>query len=76
MDEQQQLLAMCATPPSALPIPTEQPLPDQLRDLINQFAYAATGPVAPPCDEQPRLGNLVGQNGKYFPHVVPAPNLP
>ena len=41
--------------------------------LVNQFVLTSTGPVAPPCEEQPRLGNVVGQNGKYFPHVLPQP---
>jgi phospholipid/cholesterol/gamma-HCH transport system substrate-binding protein len=58
--------------PPPLPQPTEQPLPQQLRDLINQFAYTATGPVAPPCTGQEPLGHLVGQN-QLYPHVLPAP---
>src|SRR3954454_946260 len=65
------LPAIPGLPP--LPQPTPQPLPDELRNLINQFAYTATGPVAPPCVEQSRLGNVVGQTGKYFPHLLAAP---
>jgi phospholipid/cholesterol/gamma-HCH transport system substrate-binding protein len=55
-----------------LPTPVVQELPDDLRNLINQFAYTASGPVAPPCEEQAPLGRLVGQPGLY-PHVLPAP---
>jgi phospholipid/cholesterol/gamma-HCH transport system substrate-binding protein len=62
--------------PSPLPIPQPQDLPEQLRQQINQFVYSQSGPVAPPCTEQPRLGNVIGQNGRYFPHVVKAPALP
>jgi phospholipid/cholesterol/gamma-HCH transport system substrate-binding protein len=58
--------------PPPLPQPNEVPLPDQLRDLINQFAYTATGPVAPPCDPQEPLGHLVGQD-QLYPHVLPNP---
>ncbi|MFL5883797.1 MAG: MlaD family protein [Thermoleophilaceae bacterium] len=56
-----------------LPQPSPQPLPDSLRNLINQFAYQATGPVAPPCVEQSRLGNVIGQTGRYFPNLRAAP---
>jgi phospholipid/cholesterol/gamma-HCH transport system substrate-binding protein len=59
-------------PVPQLPQPVEQPLPDELRNLINQFVYTATGPVAPPCDPQQPLGSAVGKSG-LFPHVTPAP---
>jgi virulence factor Mce-like protein len=54
-----------------LPTPTLQQLPDELRNLINQFAYQGSTVAAPPCDPQPPLGNIVGQN-QLFPHVLPA----
>ena len=60
-------------PLPSLPAPVPQNLPEDLRNLVNQFALGTTGPVAPPCEEQSRLGNVVGQNGKYFPHVLPQP---
>ena len=58
--------------PPQIPQPVEEPLPDQLRNLINQFVYTATGPVAPPCDPQEPLGHVLGQNA-LFPHVLAAP---
>jgi ABC-type transporter Mla subunit MlaD len=63
--------------PPLPPIPNagEQPLPEELRNLINEFVYPATGVVAPPCDEQPPLGNIIGQPGR-FPHLTAAPPLP
>jgi ABC-type transporter Mla subunit MlaD len=59
------------------PVPTIAPtvvgdlLPQSLKDLIDRFAYAGAGSniPAPPCDEQPPLGNLIGQSGKY-PHIT------
>jgi phospholipid/cholesterol/gamma-HCH transport system substrate-binding protein len=48
-------------------------LPQELFDLINRFAYNNGNVASPPCDEQPRLGNNVGQTGKYYPHVTEAP---
>jgi virulence factor Mce-like protein len=60
-----------AAPISPLPSPL---LPDQLRDLVNQFAYTASGPTAPPCKEQRPLGpRLTGTPGVY-PHVEAAPS--
>jgi phospholipid/cholesterol/gamma-HCH transport system substrate-binding protein len=60
------------------PIPTLSPagigplLPQELYDLINQFAYNNGNVTSPPCDEQAPLGNQIGQTGKY-PHVTKAP---
>jgi len=54
-----------------LPTPSVQELPEELRGLINQFAYGATTPAAPPCDPQPPLGTIIGQD-QLFPHVLPA----
>jgi virulence factor Mce-like protein len=54
------------------PSPVTDQLPAQLRDLINTYAYANGNPVAPPCEEQAPLGNLIGQGGKY-PHVLEDP---
>ena len=50
-------------------------LTPELRALLEQFAFAgaATGAVpAPPCREQPPLGRLVGQTGRY-PDLQPLP---
>ncbi len=50
-------------------------LPAELRGLLEQFAFAGstTGAVpAPPCREQPPLGRLVGQGGR-FPDLRPIP---
>ncbi|MEA2142260.1 MAG: phospholipid/cholesterol/gamma-HCH transport system substrate-binding protein [Solirubrobacteraceae bacterium] len=55
-----------------IPSPPTDQLPAQLRDLINTYAYNNGNPVAPPCEEQPPLGQLLGQTGKY-PHVVRDP---
>jgi phospholipid/cholesterol/gamma-HCH transport system substrate-binding protein len=45
----------------------------ELHDLVQQFAFnSGNGVPAPPCVEQPPLGRLLGQPGKY-PHVVRAP---
>jgi phospholipid/cholesterol/gamma-HCH transport system substrate-binding protein len=49
--------------PPGVTQPVESVLPAQLRDLIQQYAFA--GGVAPPCDEQPPLGRRIGQDGKY-----------
>jgi phospholipid/cholesterol/gamma-HCH transport system substrate-binding protein len=61
---------------------TSGPLPqlgpgvgEPLFSLLNQFVFDvinAPGPVAPPCREQPPLGRLVGQAGKY-PRLQPDP---
>jgi phospholipid/cholesterol/gamma-HCH transport system substrate-binding protein len=53
-----------------LPPPVAQLLPQQLADLVQQYAFA-TG-AAPPCTEQAPLGKQIGQSGKY-PHVTAAP---
>jgi len=55
------------------PGPVTDQLPQQLRDLINRFAYLDGNPVAPPCVEQAPLGNLVGQDGKKYPHILEDP---
>jgi virulence factor Mce-like protein len=47
-------------------------LPPALRDGVNQFALNSGTVPAPPCTEQPPLGPLVGQTGKY-PQVKAAP---
>ena len=79
-------LAPPGTPPpdpSPLPIapgvpgigpvgPAVDQLSGELRDLINTYAYGNGNVAAPPCEEQPPLGNLVGQSGKY-PHILEAP---
>jgi phospholipid/cholesterol/gamma-HCH transport system substrate-binding protein len=54
------------------PATTVDQLDDNLRNLINTYAYAGGNPVAPPCVEQAPLGNLIGQSGKY-PHVQEDP---
>jgi virulence factor Mce-like protein len=60
-----------AAPPLS-PIPSPL-LPQQLKDLVQRFAYTASGPVAPPCKEQKPLGpRLTGTPGVY-PHVEAAP---
>jgi hypothetical protein len=38
-------------------------LPPSIYDPLQQFTFAT--PAAPPCDEQPPNGRLVGQDGKY-----------
>jgi virulence factor Mce-like protein len=45
-------------------------LPQALKDLLDEFVFTATGPLAPPCREQANLGRLVGQSGK-FPQLKP-----
>ncbi|MEA2467804.1 MAG: phospholipid/cholesterol/gamma-HCH transport system substrate-binding protein [Thermoleophilaceae bacterium] len=47
-------------------------LPPALRDGVNQFALNSGTVPAPPCTEQPPLGQVVGQTGKY-PQVKAAP---
>jgi phospholipid/cholesterol/gamma-HCH transport system substrate-binding protein len=47
-------------------------LPQDLRNLINTYAYNNGNVTAPPCVEQSPLGNVIGQPGKY-PHVLEAP---
>lgn len=70
---------LCTTNPvpTILPSAVGDLLPQSLLDLINQFAYDGAGSniPAPPCDEQPPLGSLVGQSGKY-PHIELAPANP
>jgi virulence factor Mce-like protein len=52
--------------------PAVDQLSDDLRNLINTYAYGGGNVAAPPCEEQPPLGNVLGQGGKY-PHVLEAP---
>ena len=59
------------TPPAAIPPPLQGILPPGLLPLVQQFAFAG-GVPAPPCTEQPPLGRLLNQTGKY-PHVIKAP---
>jgi virulence factor Mce-like protein len=60
-----------AAPPLS-PIPSPD-LPEQLKALVQQFAFTASGPTAPPCKEQKPLGpRLTGTPGVY-PHVEAAP---
>jgi virulence factor Mce-like protein len=58
------------TGPPGLLGPVSALLPAALRNLITEFVFTATGPVAPPCREQANLGRLVGQPGK-FPQLKP-----
>jgi virulence factor Mce-like protein len=64
---------LCTTNPvpTILPTAVGDLLPQSLLDLIDRFAYAGAGSniPAPPCEEQDRLGNLIGQNGRYYPHI-------
>ena len=53
-----------------LPAPVATLLPPTLRELVQ--TYALSSGAAPPCVEQPPLGRLVGQPGKY-PQVKAAP---
>jgi phospholipid/cholesterol/gamma-HCH transport system substrate-binding protein len=46
-----------------IPPPVGSLLPDQLRNLVETYALS-TG-AAPPCQEQPPNGALIGQSGKY-----------
>ena len=59
-----------APPISSIPSPQ---LPAQLKELVERFAFTASGPVAPPCKPQAPLGpRLTGTPGVY-PHVEAAP---
>jgi len=64
---------LCTTNPvpTILPSAVGDLLPQSLLDLINRFGYAGAGSniPAPPCEEQPPLGNIIGQSGKY-PHIT------
>jgi hypothetical protein len=53
--------------PGLPPLPTDVTdlLPAQVRDGVNQFALNSGTVPAPPCEEQPPNGALVGQGGKY-----------
>ena len=60
-----------AAPPIS-PIPTPG-IPQELLDLVNQFAYTASGPTAPPCKEQRPLGPRLTDTPGVYPHVEAAP---
>jgi phospholipid/cholesterol/gamma-HCH transport system substrate-binding protein len=53
--------------PGLPPLPTDVTdlLPPVLRDGVNQFALGGGNVPAPPCEEQPPNGALIGQGGKY-----------
>jgi phospholipid/cholesterol/gamma-HCH transport system substrate-binding protein len=64
---------LCGSQPVAQLAPgVSSLLPQQLRDLIQEFVFTATGPVAPPCRQQQPLGRLLGQSGLY-PHIEGEP---
>jgi phospholipid/cholesterol/gamma-HCH transport system substrate-binding protein len=52
-------------PPGLPPVPPDVSglIPPAIYDGVQQFAL--NNPAAPPCDEQPPNGRLVGQTGKY-----------
>ena len=56
-------------PPAGAPKPrlaaTDPNLDPTLRQQILEFVFTPTGPTAPPCREQPPLGRVVGQSGRY-----------
>ena len=54
--------------PTISPIPTPE-IPQELIDLVNQFAYTASGPTAPPCKEQRPLGPRLTDTPGVYPHV-------
>jgi virulence factor Mce-like protein len=60
-----------AAPPIS-PIPSPA-LPQQLKELVERFAYTASGPVAPPCKEQRPLGPRLTDTPGVYPHVEAAP---
>ncbi len=64
---------LCANPGPATSLapPERNPLlTANVRRLVEKYAYTDRGPVAPSCREQPNLGRLVGQAGK-FPQLKP-----
>jgi len=44
-------------------------LSDELRALVQEFAYTPAGPVAPACRQQANLGRLAGEPAKKFPRL-------
>ena len=66
---------LCANPGPAtfLGPPERNPLlTDNLRRLVEKYAYTPYGVVSPSCREQAPLGRLVGQSGR-FPQLQPIP---
>jgi phospholipid/cholesterol/gamma-HCH transport system substrate-binding protein len=60
----------CTNNPIPALAPTaNQLIPQELVNLINQFAYNNGNVVSPPCTPQKPLGNQIGQPGLY-PHVA------
>jgi len=67
--------ASCGTTPvPAEPAPLDPWLPANLASLVGYFTFGGTQNrnLAPPCDPQTPLGQLVGQSGT-FPHLEPLP---
>jgi len=62
------------TPVPAEPAPLDPWLPANLVSLVGYFTFGGTQNrnLAPPCDPQTPLGQLVGQSGT-FPHLEPLP---
>ena len=66
---------LCANPgPSTFLGPPERNtlLTDNLRRLVEKYAYTPYGVVSPSCRQQAPLGRLVGQSGR-FPRLQPIP---
>jgi phospholipid/cholesterol/gamma-HCH transport system substrate-binding protein len=63
-----------STPVPAEPLPLDPLLSAKLLELISRYTYGGTENrgQAPPCDQQARLGGLVGQPGAY-PRLQPLP---
>jgi hypothetical protein len=47
-------------------------LEPELREIVERFVFTETGPIGPPCREQRRLGEIVGQE-RSFPRLEPLP---
>jgi phospholipid/cholesterol/gamma-HCH transport system substrate-binding protein len=62
------------TPVPAEPAPLDPWLPANLVPIVGYFTFGGTQNrnLAPPCDPQTPLGQLVGQSGA-FPHLEPLP---
>ena len=62
------------TPVPAAPAPLDPWLPANLVALVNYYSFGGTQNrnLAPPCDPQTPLGQVVGQGGS-FPHLEPLP---
>ncbi|MEX2195662.1 MAG: MlaD family protein [Thermoleophilaceae bacterium] len=67
-------LCEAGNPLSELAPGVNELLPQELRDLIEEFVFAGSGAVgiAPPCKPQEPLGGLLGQEGLY-PHLLAIP---